>query len=174
MESASVAASNTTPKTSGEQPTKLRRAGAPRHNKNSIRHGLTATALPPGCTGVRKSVTTFRQSLEKIISDRNDGEITIFFAAVINSACRWEQHALLAVRWLRINFADLNHDQRLAYSREIARASSERDKCLKELGLHAGDVRAAGGRRKVDPLAAVAASLATTASSQDAPIERLA
>ncbi|MDX1945220.1 MAG: hypothetical protein SFU86_07425 [Pirellulaceae bacterium] len=58
-------------------------------------------------------------------------------AAVINTAARWEQHALLATRWLRISFDQLSHDQRLNFSREIARASSERDKALRELRLNA-------------------------------------
>src|SRR5262245_19631985 len=118
------------PTQSGNQLTKLRRGGAPKRNKNAIRHGLMTTALPPGCTGVRKSVNKFRQAIEKIVAENLGGEISVLAAATINSASRWEQHALLANRWLRIHFAELNHDQRLAYSREVARASSERDKCL--------------------------------------------
>jgi predicted KAP-like P-loop ATPase len=76
-------------------------------------------------------------ALERAVLDRR-GEVDVFAAAVIQSAMRWERHALLAQKWLRIT-PDLDPDQKLAFSREIARASSERDKCLRLLGL---DVRA--------------------------------
>ena len=46
---------------------------------------------------------------------------------------------MLAGRWLRQSEASLTPDQRLAFSREVARASSERDKCIRLLGLDRSD-----------------------------------
>lgn len=63
------------------------------------------------------------------------GEVSLMDAANINTAVRWERHALLAQRWLRHNAHEMTHDQRLAYSKEIANASSNRDKALRELGI---------------------------------------
>jgi hypothetical protein len=48
---------------------------------------------------------------------------------------RWERHAALAQRWLVKAGDTLKPDQRLSFSREIARASSERDKALAALKL---------------------------------------
>jgi hypothetical protein len=76
------------------------------------------------------------------------GEVSLIDAAAINSAMRWERHALLAQRWLRKDWEELTADQRLNFSREVARASSERDKCLKTLGLEKS-------KEGADPLAAL-------------------
>ena len=116
-----------------EKPRK-RRGGPPKGTRNHLRHGLTATALPPGCTGIRKSITQFRQSLEKIILANRD-EIGVYDASLVNEACRWEQHSLLATRWLRLHADSMDHAGRLAYSREVARGASERSKALKELKI---------------------------------------
>ena len=63
------------------------------------------------------------------------GEVGLADAAAINSAVRWERHAMLAQRWLRVDVAGMDASTRLAYSRDVARASSERDKCIRALGL---------------------------------------
>jgi hypothetical protein len=57
--------------------------------------------------------------------------------ALLQSAIEHYSHGLRVRRWLRVGWNDLNVDQRLAYSREIARAFSERDKVLKQLGVDA-------------------------------------
>ena len=63
------------------------------------------------------------------------GEVGLADAAAINSAVRWERHAMLAQRWLRVDVGDMDATTRLAYSRDVAKASSERDKCIRALGL---------------------------------------
>lgn len=104
-------------------------------NRNATRHGLTAGQLPKGAAYVRRITDSLRVALERAITDRNGGEVSLYHAALIQSAVRWERHSLLSQRWLRQEAATMNADQRLAYSRETARASAERDKCLKLLGL---------------------------------------
>lgn len=115
------------------------KGGAPPGNKNAVRHGLTTGKLPVGCGWVATLTNHLRTALENAVIAAH-GEITLYEAAVINTAIRWERHAMLAQRWLRIT-ADLTIDQKLAFHREVARASTERDKCLKELGLHASESR---------------------------------
>ena len=59
----------------------------------------------------------------------------MYAACVIGSAVRWQIHAELCSRWLRLAGDTMSHSDRLAYSRESARASSERDRHLRLLGL---------------------------------------
>lgn len=112
---------------------RIDRRGGP----NNLRHGLRSLAIgnvPKGSTWIKSLVSQFRRLLERTVLDQH-GVLDVYRRCLIQSACRWEQHGLLAQRWSRTSFESLTHDQRLATSREIARASSERDKCLRELGL---------------------------------------
>ena len=111
--------------------------GAPLANKNAVRHGLTTGSLPKGCAYVMRHTNELRGKLESAVVDLR-GEVALYDAANINTAIRWERHALLTQRWLRLEAKSMDATTRLAYSRDIARASAERDKCLKALGL---DVR---------------------------------
>lgn len=113
---------------------KPKRMGPPLGSQNHLKHGLRAGRLPKGCGYISTRVEKLREVIETQLCDQK-GEVTITEAATINSMVRWERHALLAMRWLRQHVDDMTHDQRLAYSREIARASSERDKCLRSLKL---------------------------------------
>lgn len=103
-------------------------------NTNHLKHGLVSGALPPGSGYIAKITTSLRNMIEDAVKDLR-GEITLVDAANIQTAIRWERHALLAQRWLRKEAATLTADQRLAFSRETARASAERDKCLRALRL---------------------------------------
>ncbi|MDA1054229.1 MAG: hypothetical protein O3C40_27600 [Planctomycetota bacterium] len=113
-------------------------ASGPPGNGNAIRHGLMAGKLPKGASYIELESERLRTALEDAVVNRTGGEISLHDAAVIQTAIRWERHALLAQRWLRNEAETLTPDQRLAFSRDVARASAERDKCLKALGL---DVR---------------------------------
>jgi hypothetical protein len=111
-------------------------AGQP-NNTNSLTHGLTAVLtsgrLPKGCSYIRKTCAALKMLIEgQVLSVK--GEVSLVDAATIQSCIRWERHALLSQRWLRTE-AGLNPDQKLSFSREIARASAERDKCLRLLQL---------------------------------------
>jgi hypothetical protein len=111
-------------------------AGPKRH-----RHGLTGGSLPSGCGNIKKYASRFRLQVEKAVEKAGvvlrdaDGEFPLFETSLINSAMRWERHALLTQRWLRLEAMNMTAAERLAYSREIATASSNRDKCLERLGL---------------------------------------
>jgi hypothetical protein len=98
-----------------------------------MRHGLAAGRLPKGCAYITRAVTRFRAGLEAAMVAAGL-PIGLVEAATIQTAVRWERHACLCLRWLRTE--ELDPDQRLTFSREIARASSERDKCLRLLGLN--------------------------------------
>lgn len=105
------------------------------NNDKRYRHGLTIGAkLPAGAGYVARTTGQFRTALESAVVAAK-GEITLIDAASIQSAVRWERHALLCQRWLVKEAAELSAGDRLAFSREIARASSERDKCLDRLGI---------------------------------------
>lgn len=108
-------------------------------NRNSMRHGLRAGRLPKGAAYIRRETDRLRSVIECAVVERH-GEISVYHAAIVQTCIRWERHAMLAQRWMRLEAGDMDASTRLAYSREIARASSERDKCLRDLGL---DARAA-------------------------------
>ena len=109
---------------------------APPMNRNATRHGLRAGRLPKGAAYVRRECDALRRIIEDAVADANNGNVTLHQAALIQTAIRWERHAMLAQRWLRLQIDDLDANARLNYSRDIARASAERDKCFKELGLN--------------------------------------
>jgi hypothetical protein len=122
---------------------------APVANTNALTHGMAAGALPPGCGHVVKATKALRTSLQNAVMAAR-GQVSITDAAAINTAIRFERLAMLAQRWLRLSCDTMSHDQRLAYAREVARASAERDKAIRSLKLDAD----------ADPMAALAAAFA--------------
>ncbi len=113
-----------------------RNHGAQPGNSNSIRHGLLSGKLPKGCQYVENRMNAFRRQLEgELISIK--GQVSIIDAASINTAVKWERHGMLAQRWLRLECEDLKPADKLSFSREIAKASTERDKALAQLDLDA-------------------------------------
>ena len=48
---------------------------------------------------------------------------------------KWERHGALCQRWLRIEGDKLKPEQRMAFCREIAKASADRDKAIAALRL---------------------------------------
>src|SRR5207248_10751590 len=89
-------------------------------------------------------IHSFRRNLEDAVM-KAKGEVSIIDAAAINSACKWERHGLLAQHWLRHAEDDadgeenkstrLSASDRLKFSEAIAKASDNRDKNLRTLGL---------------------------------------
>jgi hypothetical protein len=110
------------------------RSGPPRENRNAMRHGLRASQLPADCKFIELRMNAFRRILEDAVV-KAKGEVSIPDAACIQTALRWERHAALAQRWLTKQYTELKPVDRLTFSREIARASGERDKALKMIGL---------------------------------------
>jgi hypothetical protein len=112
------------------------RSGPARGNDNAARHYLRAGKLPPKLQYVEHRINAFRRHLEEAVAE-SKGEVSIVDAAAINTACKWERHGLLAQHWLRHEAENLSVDQRLKFSAEIAKASDNRDKNLRALGLDA-------------------------------------
>lgn len=116
--------------------------GAPKGNRNAVRSGvhsfLATGRYPKGAAYVGRLVGQLRHSLEQLILEQ-EGEVSLYHGAVIQSACRHEGRAQLLQRWLREleeNGNGPSIQDRLAILREIGSASDARDKCLKALGLH--------------------------------------
>lgn len=110
------------------------RSGPPKGNRNNLRHGLTAGKLPAGCQYIENQLNGFRRRLEDIVLEVK-GDISLTDAAAIQTALKWERHGALALRWLTKEEENLSMSDRLQFSREIARASTERDKALASLRL---------------------------------------
>jgi hypothetical protein len=105
--------------------------------RNNLQHGLRAVTLggmPRGASYVGRLVLQLRTSLEQAVTEAK-GEVSLTDACGINTACRWERHAMLATRWLRQGFETMTLDQRLNFSREVAKASAARDAAIRELRL---------------------------------------
>lgn len=111
---------------------------APAKNQNRLTHGvnyfLATGALPPGASYVQKVIAVFRRAVEYEIAERN-GELSLYHHAVIQTACRHEVVAQLWQRWLKAEAKNMSVGERLSVTQAIARASTDRDKCLKELRL---------------------------------------
>jgi hypothetical protein len=126
--------------TSNDQPDKPQfcgkpgRSGPAKGNRNALRHGLRGGALPADAKYIENRLNGFRRQLEDAVAERT-GEVSIPDAAAIQTALRWERHAALAQRWLTKEYDDMKPEQRLHFSREIARASTERDKAIAALRL---------------------------------------
>lgn len=117
-----------------------RKRGAPKGNNNGVRHGLKSGKLPPDARFIEIRCNLFRRGVEKAVLDAK-GDIDLCDAAHINSACRWEKHACLCHRWLTQQWKKLKPDDLVTFSREIARASDNRDKALREIGLPRSTVK---------------------------------
>jgi hypothetical protein len=108
--------------------------GPPSGNTNAIRHGLTASALPKGCRRIERMAGKLRHSIEAAVLD-SGGTLDLVTVATVNTAVRWATHGMLAARWLRLHCDEMDNTERLTFSREVARASAERDKSIRLLGL---------------------------------------
>src|SRR5262245_27058537 len=119
--------------------TRKRRGGQP-NNSNRLRHGLKAGQLPADAKYIEYRMNNFRRQLEAAVLEAK-GEISLSDAATVQTALRWERHGCLAQRWLTKQYDELKPEQRLTFSREVARASAERDKAIAALCLSDKDNR---------------------------------
>ena len=135
------------------------KGGAPIGNSNRTRSGKRAWSavkrLPKGSGAIRQQLYCERDEVE-IATGRQHGEVSLFHAALIQSAIRHSGRAQLLERWLRVE-EGLSLNERLAVLKEIGAATDSRDKCLQRLGL---DVT-----RELTPLQALAALPAIDAST---------
>jgi hypothetical protein len=110
------------------------RSGAPKGNSNAVRHGLAGGKLPKGCQYIENRVNALRRIVETVLIEAK-GEIGIVDAAAVNSILKWERHGLLAAHWLRKEADKLSASDRLKFSEAIAKASDNRDRNIRLLGL---------------------------------------
>lgn len=144
----------------------VRKRGGQPGNANGLRHGgrsagsvmdirLQLGKFPKKWRHIENAVNSLRRVVELAVIEAH-GEISVYHAALIQSAARWETHAMLVRRWLMDNIETLSPAERLAHSKAISEASTARDKCLERLGLH---------QTKGDGWADLAVSLAAEAPS---------
>ena len=115
-----------------------RKGGPPIGNLNACRHGLRlqVNTLPKGCCrleGMRRQLRRLLESEVAVVK----GQVCLVDAALIATAVRWETVASLVSRWLRMSVDTMSHADRLSYISQVAKASSERDKCIRALGIDA-------------------------------------
>lgn len=113
------------------------RGGAPKGNSNgsgNVRHGLKAGKLPKDAKYIETQCNILRRQLEGAVLEAR-GEVSLVDAASVQTALKWERHGALCLRWLRLEGDKLKPLERMQFSREIARASTERDKSIAALGL---------------------------------------
>jgi hypothetical protein len=117
------------------------RSGAKKGNQNSTRHGMKGSKLPPGCGFIENRVNALRRQVEDAVLAVK-GVISLLDAATINSILKHERHGLLAAHWLRKEASSLSAGDRLRFSAEVCKASDNRDKNIRALGLDrdAGEV----------------------------------
>ena len=130
--SSSSAPANHTPSTSeptGTEHQPAKKRGPPKGSVNAIRHGLTAGMLPKGCKHIENQCNGLRRQLEDVVMEQK-GEVSLVDAAIIQTALKWERHGALCVRWLRLKADELKPTEFLSFSRDIARASTERDRAI--------------------------------------------
>jgi len=126
------AAKGETPK--GRGGGKKGRSGPPRGNDNAARHYLRAGKLPPHLQYAEHRSNSLRRHLEEAVA-KVKGEVSMIDAAAINSAVKWERHGILVQHYIRHKEEELTVDQLVRFSAEIAKASDNRDKNLRTLGL---------------------------------------
>jgi hypothetical protein len=115
-----------------------RRAPGSCGNQNATRHGvfgyLAVGTLPKGASWIRRLVGQFRRETERAVM-ANEGELSLYHAALVQSAARHEARALLLSRWLKQEAAAKLAD-RVAVLKEIGAATNSRDHSLRQLGLN--------------------------------------
>ncbi|QDU30602.1 hypothetical protein ETAA8_57480 [Anatilimnocola aggregata] len=114
----------------------------PKGNRNRTTHGtygfLAIGSLPKGASYIRRQLGVFEKFVANAVKDKH-GAITLYRAALIQSAVRHEGRAQLLTRWLRDGEAGLKLLERMAVLREIGAASDQRDRVLKLLDLEIED-----------------------------------
>lgn len=116
--------------------------GAAPGNQNRLttgRYSLTLGKLPKKLRRVQSQVWSFRRHLEMAVAQVK-AIVGPYEAALINTAAAWQRHALLANKWLLESLDELTAAEKVTYSREVARATSERDRVLRALGLDGRDL----------------------------------
>lgn len=112
---------------------KSSRRGAPARNRNAAKHLIFSTGpLPAGLENIARALAKERRIIETMVLELH-GVLTPVSEMAIQTAMKWARHGALCAKWLKDGYSELTVDQRVNISREIARASGERDRVLKGL-----------------------------------------
>lgn len=112
---------------------KPNKGGAPRGNCNALRHGLYSKNLPAQFEHLDGPLAAFTRRLERDVAAVH-GEIGMERSAHIDRAVAWTRHGAICHELL-CSGKDLDVDDIINLSREIARSFDLREKPLKELQL---------------------------------------
>jgi len=123
-----------TPKRASNFHGKKGRSGAPRGNRNALRHGLKSGELPKDCKYVEIRINVIRRNIEDAVIACK-GKVSLTDAAYINTAIKWERYSILSHRWLTREYKKLPITERLKITKEIATSSEKRDAALEALYL---------------------------------------
>jgi hypothetical protein len=103
--------------------------------RRGLRHGLRSRHMPfKGGSSIEKYRNEYRKAVEDELLAQGR-EIGVAEATTVAAAVVAYEHALKAGFWLANNHDELNHDQRLAFSREEMRGLAEAAKLLKQLDI---------------------------------------
>jgi len=97
-------------------------------------HRLALTRLPASARQAQDEALALRRKLERAVVAAH-GQVSLTQAAAISTAARWEGVARVAAHRLAERGGKMDDGNYLAYVREIARASGERDKSIGKLAL---------------------------------------
>jgi hypothetical protein len=113
---------------------KPRRGGAPARNQNRTTHSIFGIGLPSGTSHIAGRLNALRRELGRLVEARH-GDVSLYHAAVIDGAVKWERLAQLAGRWLRKEGEKLSPQEKLSFAEKIAKAAVERNRAIATLGL---------------------------------------
>jgi hypothetical protein len=108
--------------------------GVPRRNQNRTLHAIFGLGLPRGTSHIAERLNRLRRDLAALVEERH-GEVSLYHAAVIDAAVKWERLGQLSGRWLRKEGDKLAPTEKLTFAKEIARAAVERNRSIAALGL---------------------------------------
>ena len=110
------------------------KCGPPKGSTNAARHYMRGGKLPKALAYVENRCNALRRNLESAVLAVK-GEIGITDTATINTVMKHERHGALALHYLRIAADTLTPSEILRFSAEAAKASDNRDKCIRLLNL---------------------------------------
>jgi len=114
------------------------RGGAPRQNRNAMRHGLRSSRSPAGLGDVDRQAQAWRRRVEDEFFAKFGREPNPREALLILAATNHVKHARKAARWAREQHDKLSHSERMSYSEAEPKANEAAARCLEKLGLDAG------------------------------------
>lgn len=128
------ALSDQSPASNVEQPELPGSGGAPKGNRNALRHGLRCSTMPDGSRDIEGDLSRFRKEIEdRVLAER--GSVSVEDSDVINSAVRAERRARLADRHLMRGWESMTNVERLRFMEIEERNTAIRRREVERLRL---------------------------------------